>query len=127
MVTVARPVGGHRATALPAPSEAQTGAPRITLRSAGIVFATIAMLLTALAMYIPQARVDVWTINRVQEIDHVAVETRPELVGHATLFVVAVLLALALGRVERFVETGPGDVLTKLVERNLGELEASVA
>jgi malonyl CoA-acyl carrier protein transacylase len=35
--------------------------------------------------------------------------------------------ALAERGVERFVETGPGNVLTKLVERNLAELEPSVA
>lgn len=35
--------------------------------------------------------------------------------------------ALVERGVERFVETGPGEVLTKLVERNLAELEPSVA
>jgi [acyl-carrier-protein] S-malonyltransferase len=37
------------------------------------------------------------------------------------------LAALQEQGVERWVETGPGDVLTKLVERNLGEMEASHA
>lgn len=69
MVTVARPVGGNRATVLPTTAESHTRAPRITLRAAGTFFAAIATLLTAFAIYIPQARLDVWTINRVQEID----------------------------------------------------------
>lgn len=69
MVTVARPVGNNRATVLPAQAEAQTRALRITLRASGMFFATIAMVLTAFAIYIPQARIDVWTIDRVQKLD----------------------------------------------------------
>ena len=37
------------------------------------------------------------------------------------------LRALRARGVERFIETGPGDVLTKLVERNPGVPEASHA
>ena len=37
------------------------------------------------------------------------------------------LRALREQGVERFIETGPGDVLTKLVERNARGLEASHA
>lgn len=69
MVTVARPVGSNKAVALPAAAESQTRAPRVTLRAAGIFFATLATLLTAGVMYNPQSRLDVWTINRVQEFD----------------------------------------------------------
>lgn len=69
MVTIARPATGDVALARTAPVEHSERIPRISLRSAGIVFALFATILTALAMYAPQARIDVWTINRVQEID----------------------------------------------------------
>lgn len=69
MVTVARPAGNTRAPDLPVQAHSESRAPRITLRAAGILFATIATLLTGAVMYSPQSRLDVWTINRIQEID----------------------------------------------------------
>src|SRR5687768_2308860 len=69
MVTIARQAGGNRAQALPAHANTDTRASIMSLRAAAILFATIATLLTGFAMYVPQARADVWTINRVQEFD----------------------------------------------------------
>ncbi len=69
MVTIAWPGTSDRALPRRPLAHSKERAPRITLRVAGIAFAFIATLLTAFAMYAPQARLDVWTINRVQEID----------------------------------------------------------
>ncbi len=53
--------------------------------------------------------------HRIQEIDHLAVQRSPQLVGHAAVaFAQAVFLAAALGGVDRFVhrddDVGHGDV-----------------
>jgi membrane-associated phospholipid phosphatase len=69
MVTIARPAGGNRAHALPAEAISDTRQPRMSLGAVAIVFGTIATLLTTFAIYFDRARIDIWTINRVQELD----------------------------------------------------------
>lgn len=69
MVTVARSVGESGAVPVSPKSATLTNEPRISLLSAGIGFATVASLLTAIVMYFPQSSLDVWTINRIQELD----------------------------------------------------------
>ncbi|HYI14455.1 MAG TPA: phosphatase PAP2 family protein [Thermomicrobiales bacterium] len=104
MISVARPVGGNRATAFPTQAESHTRAPRITLGAAGMFFGTVAMLLTALAIYVPQAWLDVWTINRVQEFDApylheaiTAVSTLTSSTGAIALWAIA-LVAFTVSR-----------------------------
>ncbi|HEX5164206.1 MAG TPA: phosphatase PAP2 family protein, partial [Thermomicrobiales bacterium] len=104
MVTVAQPAGKTRAESLAAPAEAQARVPRVSLGAAGMVFATIAMLLTALAMYMPQSRFDVWTINRIQEIDapylHAIITVVSTLTSsiYAIAFWAIMLVALSVSR-----------------------------
>jgi|GEM_PF-2355159 len=69
MFTIARPAGENRAHALPAQATHDSRASLLSLRAAAVLFGTIATLLTMFAMYFDQARIDIWTINRIQEFD----------------------------------------------------------
>jgi hypothetical protein len=62
-------------------------------------------------------RDEVGQLHRIQVLVHLVVERRPQVVGHAAAFVLAVFLAATLGRVERLVDRGDD-----IGDRDLGEL-----